>query len=336
MSLAMQQKRVIGAVAVLVLAGAAGAFFVVRQRTAQEEAARTAAAAAKPVLAPEITIAGTIQGRQVVKVPAPIEGTVTTFHVDVGADVYEGQLLAEIRSDTLDSAHQAVTAELERAQTRVQNLESALSAARLESSRATADAIRARGELDRAERNFQREKLLIAEGATPRRVFDKAEKDYTALAAESKQLDEVAKQSEERISSASRELDSARKLLEGKLADMEAAQLRLDAGQVISPATGTIAARRGQPGDAVNPEMDDLFQIATDLATLEVLVEPSPAELQRIRIGQEALVNVADVPNEVLAGKVTSVQEGKVRIEFSNPSPLVKPGQTAQVRIRVT
>jgi macrolide-specific efflux system membrane fusion protein len=271
-----------------------------------------------------------------VKVSAPIEGTVTTFHVDVGADVYEGQLLAEIRSDMLDSAQQAATAELERAQTRVQNLESALSAARLESSRATADAIRAGTDFDRATRNFQRQKLLLGEGATPRQVFEKAEKEYTSLLAESKQLAEVAKQSEERISSASRELDSARKLLEGKLADMEAAKSRLEAGQVISPATGTIAARRGQPGDEVNPEMDDLFQIATSTSALEVLVEPSPADLLRIKPGQEALVNVADIPNEVLPGKVSSVEEGKVRIEFSNPSALVKPGQTAQVRIRVT
>ena len=336
MSLAMKGKRVIGVVALLLAGVAVGALFFLRYQSGEQATAAKAADATKPVVPAEITLSGTIQGRHVVKVAAPIEGTVTTFHVDVGADVYEGQLLAEIRSDTLDSAHQAVTAELERAQSRVQNMESALSAARLESSRATADAIRARGELDRATRNYQREKLLISEGATPKKVFAKAEQEYTALLAESKQLDEVAKQAEERITSASRELDSARKLLDGKLADMEAAKTRVEAGQVISPATGTIAARRGQPGDEVHPEMDDLFQIATDTSTLEVVVEPSPDELKRIHSGHEALIHVADVPNEALSGKITSVAEGKVKIEFANPSPLVKPGQTAQVRIRVT
>lgn len=336
MSLAMKARLLIGAVAVLLVAGAAGAYYFMRQKSAQQADAAKAADAAKPVLPAEITLSGTIQGRELVKVAAPMEGIVAAFHVEVGADVYEGQLLAEIRSDMLDSAHQAVTAELERLQARVQNLESAVSAARLEASRATADAIRARGELDRATRNYQREKLLIAEGATPRKVFEKAEQDYNSLVTESKQLDEMAKQAEERITSASRELDAARKLLEGKLADMEAAKLRVEAGQVLSPVTGSIAARRGQPGDEVNPEMEDLFQIATDLSTLDVVVEPSPAELKAIQSGQQALIHVADVPNEALAGKVTSVEDGKVKIEFANPSPLVKPGQTAQVRIRVT
>jgi multidrug resistance efflux pump len=252
----------------------------------------------------------------------------------VGNDVYEGQLLAEIRSASLETAQQQTAAELERAQTRVQTLEGSIAAARLEASRASADAMRARSELDRASRTYERQRLLIREGATPRQVYEKAEKEYEAIVTESKDLDTVARQADERVAALTRDLDAARRLLEDKLQDAEAAKTRVEAGQVLAPATGTISARRGQEGDEVHPSMADLFQIATDISQLEVILQPDPAELQRIQPGMDATVTTADAP-ELLAGKVASVEDGKVVVRFGNPSPLVKPGQTGDVRIRV-
>ena len=37
--------------------------------------------------------------------------------------------------------------------------------------------MRVRAELDRASRNYQRQKMLLAEGATPRLTFEKAERE---------------------------------------------------------------------------------------------------------------------------------------------------------------
>jgi multidrug resistance efflux pump len=334
MALAMRRKKLIAgaAVAIAVCAAAAG-YALFRQK------ARTTAAAAQAApedqAPPEISLSGRIQARETVDVPAPIDGKVVAFHADVGADVYEGQMLAEIRSEGLETAHQHAAAELERAQARAQNLESTIAAARLEASRASADAMRVRSELDRAGRNYQRQRILIAEGATPRQVFEKAEKEYETLVSQSKDLDEVSRAADERVSSLSRELDAARRLLDDKLADAEAAKTRVEAGQVLSPATGTISARRGQEGEEVHPSMTDLFQIATDTSQLQVILEPDPDQLPRIQPGQDAVITTADAP-DLLPGKVASVEEGKVVVQFANPSPLVKPGHTAQVRIRVT
>jgi multidrug resistance efflux pump len=334
MSLAMRGTKLTAAaaVAIAVCAAAAG-YAVFRQRAGTAPVATQAAPENQPP--PEISLSGRIQARETVDVPAPIDGKIVAFHADVGADVYEGQLLAEIRSEGLESAEQHAAAELERAQSRVQELEGTIAAARLEASRAAADAMRARSELDRASRAYQRQRMLIAEGATPRQVFEKAETDYEALVTQSKDLDVVARAADERVSSLSRELDAARRVLEDKLADAEAARTRVTAGQVLSPATGTISARRGQEGEEVHPSIPDLFRIATETSHLEVILQPDPSQLPRIRAGQDALITIADVP-DMLSGKVVSVDQGKVLVEFANPSPLVKPGHSAQVRIRVT
>jgi membrane fusion protein (multidrug efflux system) len=334
MAVAMRRKKLIAAtaVAIAVCAAAAG-YALFRQKAGTAPTPSQVAQQNAPP--PEISLSGRIDAPNTVDVPAPVEGKILAFHADVGADVYEGQLLAEIRSESLETAQLQTAAELERAQSRVRDLESAIAAARLEASRASADAMRVRSELDRASRAYERQRLLIAEGATPRQVFEKAEKDYEALVGQAKDLETVARGADERVSSLSRELDGARVFLEDKLADAEAAKTRVEAGQVLAPASGTISARRGQEGGEVHPSMPDLFRIATDTSHLQVILEPDPAQLQRIQPGQDAAITIADVP-EVLGGKVVSMQEGKVLVEFANPSPLVKPGHTAQVRIRVT
>ena len=82
--------------------------------------------------------------------------------------------------------------------------------------------------------------------------------------------------------------------------------------------------------------MEDFIQIATDTSYLIVTVEPSPDQLARIKPGQFASVAAADIPEEPLPGKVAGAEDSKIKIEFANPSALVKPGHTAHVRSQVS
>jgi multidrug efflux pump subunit AcrA (membrane-fusion protein) len=82
-------------------------------------------------------------------------------------------------------------------------------------------------------------------------------------------------------------------------------------------------------------DVEDLFVIATDLVNLRVVVDAPPPELAKIRPGQEAVIQIAELPDGVL-GKVSEVQEGRAVIEFTNPNPaVVKPGMTVHVLIKV-
>lgn len=335
---AMRHKALLAGLVLLLILVAASVHFVMR-RNAEEKAREQAKAEQKKTeqaaANADILLSGVIGALELINVPVPVSGVVKAFHAEVGTEVYEGQLLAEIQNAGLETAQEHAMLELEKAQNRVNDLESAISAARLEASRANADAIRSRSEFDKAERHYTRQKLLYAEGATPRNTYEKAEQDYKALAEESRSLTEVAQKADERVSALTRDLDAARKLLEGRVADQESSKVRVEAGQIISPVSGLITSRRGDAGTEVNPTMNDLFQIATDTSKLIVTAEPSPDQIERIKPGQPVLVSVADIPQEMLSGLVISTENGKVKIEFGNPSPLVKPGQTAQIRIVV-
>jgi multidrug resistance efflux pump len=320
-------------VIVVIAAIAAAGLFVVRRNAPPAKAAQQDP---KPAVEEEISLPATLQAVTTIPVPIPIQGKVESFQVDVGAEVYEGQLLALIRSEALNTIQQAAEVDLENAETRVRNLESLLSAARLEASRASADASRVRNDYERAQKAYQRYKMLLDEGATPRLTFEKAEKEYVALEAEAKNLDAVAAAAEERISSVSRELDAARKILEGKSEDVEVAKARVGSGEVLSPATGIVVARRGQAGDDVHPSMADLFQIATDTSVLQAVADASPAQIAKVKQGLPATVTLAEMAGEVLHGSVIKAENGKVTVEFANPNTLIKPGLTAQIRIKLT
>jgi multidrug resistance efflux pump len=275
-----------------------------------------------------------VRARDVVPVPAPIEGTIESFHAEIGDEVFEGQALAFIRNTGLESAKEQAYSVLEQAHEKTNRLESAVIEGRLEASRAAADASRARNEYERAEREYQRQQILIREGATPRLTWEKAEREYANAKAEFENLDSMARQIAERIDSMTKELDNTRRALEEKRLDYEAASSDAGAADLRSPVDGLVVARRGAEGEAVTREVRDLFQIAVDLSTFQAVAEPDPNALPKIHPGQQALLHFPEV-GEGLSADVKSVEDGKVILEFPNPGPAVRPGATGQARIRL-
>src|SRR5260370_16175844 len=84
----------------------------------------------------EVHLSGKIRAQSVVSVAPPVEGTVGALFVDVGQEVFEGQLLARITNEGLETGQQMAQKILDNAQSRVNTLESEIVTARLEPSRA--------------------------------------------------------------------------------------------------------------------------------------------------------------------------------------------------------
>ncbi len=331
----MRGKWLLISLAILLAAGAAGAFFYWRHQSALRKASAAKQAQAVAALPGAVTLSGQIQAQHVTLVGAPVEGTVEEFLVEVGDEVFEGQLLARISNTGLEAAHEKAKLEADRASTRLDGLEAELSAARLEASRAAADRIRARAELDRTRRVRERQKLLYGEGATPRLTFERAEREFTAAETNAKTGDQVSKAADERVASMIKEMDAARRIREDKDHQLEDAQAHLEAEQIHSPVDGIVVGRRGLAGDAVKPDVNDLFQIAVDLGLLSVAISPEPNVAAALRPGMPATIQIGELGGEALSGTVASVAGNKVTIEFTSPTPLIKPGMTASVRLNI-
>jgi multidrug resistance efflux pump len=304
-----------------------------RRHPVAPPAAATAAAIA--VARNEVTLQGKIRPRHVVGVGASAQGFIEAFLVGPGEDVFEGQVLARIGAQGLESAREVAQAALDRAQEQVSKTEAEVTAARLELSRAEADAERSRMALERAERASARQQTLFRQGATPRLVYEKALQEYEAALKEHELIDATVRTGRERVQSGIGEIDAARKMVADKLRLLEEAQGNLSAAEVHSPVDGYVVSRKGEVGSSAGEPGDELFQIATDLFAMEVALEPKADLLKRIVPGQPALVLVLDLQNAAMPGVVREIKENQATVEFDSTLPAIKPGMQADVRLKL-
>ncbi len=327
------------AAAVFVLAGASAVLLVTRNqpRAAEPQVTSTPPVATPPPppAATDVALTGKIQAANVVNVPATTEGTLEEMLADIGDVVIEGRVLARIRNPRLAAAETLAQMEAERARGRIGELDSALISARLEVSRSDADATRTRLEFEKAEKEYQRQRILYREGITARLVYEKSQQDYNALKADSERLAEAAKNAFNRISTATKELENAKHDLEQKMSALNEARTQNGAGEVRSPVAGIIVAKCCQVGDTVSPAAMELFQIAGDLTALQVVAPVDTAAVAQIHPGQAVEIEIAGASGNI-SGKVREVQTGSVIIDFTSRSPAVRPGMTAQVKIKLS
>ena len=312
------------------LAGVA-AGILIRQRHLYQ--APPPAAVQQPPRPARITLTGRVSAQHVVPVAAPLEGVIDQLLVQVGQEVVEGQLLARVKSGALEGSRDAALLDVQRGQDKVNSLEARMTSARLEASRTSAVAVSARSLADRAEREYQRQSRLNAEGATPRLVYERAERENERAQADWKAAQSVADEANRNVDRLANEIADGQKLLDQKNQALEQNKEQIAAGDVIAPVDGIVVALNGEPGGNVNPSMNNLVEIGVDVSLLEVDLEASPDVEKQVAPDTPATVQVLELGAEPIPATVKAVQPGKIIVTFLSPTPLMKPGLTAQVTI---
>ncbi len=184
--------------------------------------------------------------------------------------------------------------------------------------------------------------------------YDAALRQYNALASGSGSTP-IAK-AEADLALAQAQLDIAQKDYDAILAGptalqraaaearLAAAQASVDMGFIIAPFNGTVTDIYPNQGDQVNAG-SNAVQV-DDLSTVQVVVEVSEVDINRVQVGQPATV-VLDAVQDVqyqgrvvavaLAGNVTQAGVNfRVVVELDDADANVRPGMTAAVNIVVT
>jgi multidrug resistance efflux pump len=281
-----------------------------------------------------ITLTGKIRAAHVTSVDTAALGTIDSFEASVGDEVYQGQVLARIGSQGLESARTEAADAVQKAQNRVEAAEKTVTAAQLEASRAHADAERSRAELDRVQKIFDRQKTLSAAGATPRLTYEKAERDYGRAREEWEAVSKADRLATEHVQDSLRALDGVRRVLLDKNKELEDAEADAASAVVEAPVDGLIVGRNGELGQRIEEVGKDLFQIATDLYDLEAVADAKPDLRKRIRSGEPVLVVIPDLQGTGYSGTVKAIQDEQVVASFQSPTPAIRPGMVAEIRLK--
>jgi multidrug efflux pump subunit AcrA (membrane-fusion protein) len=283
-----------------------------------------------PVAPKEVALQGRVEAVHTIPVGVRIAGEIDSFSADVGEDVYEGQILARISNQGLETGRDSAQRIVQNAEAKLSTLETTISAARLEAVRAHDDALRAREESTRAAKSYERQKMLHAAGATPRNTYEKSGTDFEAARSDADGTADLARRADEHIDALTKEYELTKKTLEDKRKELEEVQAALAATEVHAPAGGVVVARQGDIGKTITQqEAAALFRIATDISALEAIFTPEAF----MKVGDRVGITFNDIPGDALPAKIREMKNGEARAEFTSANPAIRPGMSCSVHI---
>ncbi len=265
----------------------------------------------------EVVLAtGVLEPLELVRVGAQASGRIEHLAVKIGDIVEAGQLVAEIDSQTRRNT--------------LRDREAALANIR------AVHAARRAG-LVKAEKDFERERDLLAGGSTPRAQYDAAVATRDSARAEVQSLDAQVAQAQVALESAGIELDYTR---------------------ITAPIAGTVVAIVTDEGQTVNAlQTAPTIVMIARLDTMTVRADISEADVVRVRRGLPVWFSILGDPKRRFDGELRQVEPAPASIanesnaaasrinstngavyytgliDVANADGILRPSMTAQVSI---
>jgi HlyD family secretion protein len=252
-----------------------------------------------------IDATGRLQAVTTVQVGSQVSGTIKTLNADFNSQVKKGQVVAELEPSLF--------------QTQVEQAEATVV-------RAQADLERSRVQLDDTKLKLTRAKDLVTRKLIPQADFETAEANNR---------------------SAEAALKSAQANLVQGQASLNQNKVNLSHTIITAPIDGVVINRNVDVGQTVAASMQapTLFEIANDLAQMQVNANIAESDIGQISIGQPVRFQVDAYPGENFTGTVAQVRLNPVIeqnvvsyvtvIAVPNPDLRLRPGMTANVTVEV-
>jgi len=336
-------------IGLLVVVLAASAFIFVRRSKADTTSQFQTAKAERGNLTATIGATGTVRAMQSALLIWQAAGTVDTVNVKVGDNIPSDFVMAYLAKTSLPQSVIMAEADLADAQKSLDEL-------------MTSDTLRAQAVINLRDAQEAFDKAnnwrieLNGKIHVKKIVYKKFRnrtipilKEYRGYADEGtiKKADEDLALAKAKLSDAQREFD---RLDNGNMADITAAQARVDAAQatinlarVIAPFAGTVTESYPLPGDQVGAGAT-AFRL-DNLSSLLVDVKVSEVDINNVTVGQPVALSFDAILGKEYHGAVIDVTQAgtadqgvvnfTVTVELTDADSMVKPGMTAAVNIVV-
>jgi HlyD family secretion protein len=324
------KKKIIIPVLLIIAVVVAGFFYLKKQHT--------------PAL-DRVRVSGNIEITDV-EVSFKIPGRVVERPVSEGHLVKAGQIVARLDSQDLAQEIAQRQAQVGSAQAVLTELKTGsrpeeIAQAEAVLERAQADGARAKLELERQKKLYEREVISTREYDLAKTTFDGAE----ARIREAKEALTLVRKGprQEKIDQAKAGLEQARQAL-------ALAETRMSYSVLMSPLSGLVLSENIEPGEFVSPGTPIIT--LGDLSQVYLRAYINETDLGRIRVGQRVRVISDTFPDKAYEGKITfiasqaeftpkNVQTQKervklvyrIKVDIPNPLMELKPGMPADGEI---
>lgn len=229
-----------------------------------------------------VTASGKVYPEIEVKISPDVSGEIVELNVQEGDSVRKGQVLARIYADIYATQRDQAAAQVAGQQSIVSNSEAQL--------------IALKSALDLAKLTYDRQKKLVDDKVISRSEFEQAENGlHTAQA---------------NYDAARQNIRSNQAQVQGAQANLQKANKDLSRTALISPMEGVVSLLNVKKGERVvgNSMMagTEMMRIA-DISIFEIRVEVGENDVQKINIGDTAIIEVDAYSNRKFKGVVTQI-----------------------------
>ncbi len=291
-----------------------------------------------------LTYPGNIEAMQYATIFARVDGYLKSRMVDIGDQVKEGQLLAEIDTPTIDEELAQSQADAAQARAQLVSAKANLKEAKAKDQSVEAEVKRVNADQEFAAVTANRWVNMAARGAVS---FQSRDERTTALTAQTASLEAARAQkraSDQSVLASESQVTVASANVTAKLAAVARYQAEQAFKFVRAPFDGVITFRKVDPGALITAGSQsaniELFQMAK-LDIMRIYVHIPQSVSRYLATGQPAELYISGYPDRVFRGTVTNVagaldQQTRTRqteVKIANPDHALLPGMYAQVKV---
>ncbi|MEK6592287.1 MAG: HlyD family efflux transporter periplasmic adaptor subunit [Pseudomonadota bacterium] len=280
-----------------------------------------------------VSATGTLNPVVSVQVGSQVSGQVQEINVDYNSQVKKDQLIARINPDSFMLRVNQAMADLDAARATVMTQRANVAVLQAELARTGIN-------LADAQRDLDRNKMLIEKNFISKAVLDKAQAVFDATG-------QQVKSAQAQLAVGESQVRNGEAQVKQREAQLAQAKVDLDRTMIRAPVDGIVVKKSVEPGQTVAASLQapELFVIAQDLREMQVETSIDEAEVGRVRVGQAATFTVDSFPGRTFSGMVSQVRKAAQVVQnvvtyiaviaTSNADLSLFPGMTANVRIIV-
>lgn len=257
-----------------------------------------------------VTASGKVYPEIEVKISPDVSGEITELNVEEGDSVRKGQVLARIYADIYATQRDQAAAQVSGQRSQVSNAQAQLEA--LKSS------------LELAKLTYNRQKQLLD--------------DHVISRAEFEQADNTLKTAQANYDAALQSVRGSQAQVQSATANLQKANKDLSRTALISPMTGVVSLLNVKKGERVvgNSMMagTEMMRIA-DISVFEIRVEVGENDIQKVDIGDTALIEVDAYNNRKFKGIVTQIASSQKGAASQSSASLSSSNDVSNYEVRI-
>jgi len=299
-----------------------------------------------------VMASGKVKALNTVDVGAQVSGEVKRLYVEVGDEVQQGDLIAQIDQVTQKNSLSNEQASLEQSEAALQSAQAESLSKQASLKSAYADLASRQSELKQAQSDFARLQDLVAIDAISQQEYDtQATSVETAKAAvaNARAAIDTAKAA---IATTEANINSQQAALRKSRTNVSTAEEDLSYTTIRAPISGTVVSITTEQGTTVNANQTapTLVTLA-DLSTVRINAQISEADVINVSAGMPAYFNIIGNPDQQYDATLTAIEPAPEQIsstsstdaaiyyvgyvEVPNPDRLFRIDMTAQIYIIV-